>query len=68
MSQLPVNKKQILDALDPFARLERISHDLNLPDDTPIRDFAPGVWPTRKDLKELYSIANLLSWTNDHRK
>lgn len=36
-------------ALDPFARLARLNAPLNLPPDKPVRDFAPGAWPTLAD-------------------
>lgn len=38
-------------AMDPFARLARLNRDLNLPDDKPVREFAPGIWPTMFDCR-----------------
>ena len=42
---------EMIAALDPFARVARIMHDLNLPDDEPLRDCAPGIWPTIGDCR-----------------
>jgi hypothetical protein len=67
MSQ-SISKKQILDVMDPFARVERINRDLNISDDTPLIDVLPGVWPTYGDIKKLYAVANLMGWTSDYRK
>jgi hypothetical protein len=42
---------ELLAALDPFKRLADIMQTLGLPDDTPVRECAPGVWPTLGDCR-----------------
>lgn len=41
------------DAIEVFLRLYRMMQPLGLSDETPMRDFVPGVWPTYGDLRNL---------------
>jgi hypothetical protein len=41
-------------ALQPFLRLYRVQAPLNPPDERPLRDYCPGVWPTMGHLRRLY--------------
>ena len=45
-------------ALDPFARLARIMDALThrLSDDTPLREIAPGIWPTLGDCRKANDV------------
>jgi hypothetical protein len=50
--------EELVDALDPFARVVRINDaaDMNSPDDKPCRDFFPGIWPTLGDCRRAAAI------------
>lgn len=50
-AELLKEMKTLRRALDPFARLARLNRDMNVPDDEPVREFAPGIWPTMKDCR-----------------
>ncbi len=40
-------------AIQTFQRLERVIAPLNIPDERPLRDMLPGVWPTWGEFKRL---------------
>jgi hypothetical protein len=67
MSQ-SIPKNPILNVMDTFARAYSINKDLNISDETPLRDILPGVWPTFGELRELYIVASLMGWTTNYTK
>lgn len=47
------NRKQLMAALEPFARAYLVVRDVNdgRSEHSPARDLLPGIWPTWGDLK-----------------
>jgi hypothetical protein len=52
--------EELARALDVFSRLCAIMDPLDLSDQKPVREFAPGVWPTMKDCR--IARAALAKW------
>lgn len=50
--------RKLLKATDTFERVYLINAPLNPPDDRPVRDYTPGVWPTMGELRALLEAAN----------
>ena len=49
------NKRSDLDeAVQPFVSLYKLNEPLNLPDDKPLIEILPVIWPTWGELKRLY--------------
>lgn len=60
MTKLNELKALMADALDPFSRVAAIMEPLNLPDEKPLRDCAPGVWPTLGDCRNARTALAIL--------
>lgn len=60
MTKLNELKVLMADALDPFSRVAAIMEPLNLPDEKPLRDCAPGVWPTLGDCRNARTALAIL--------
>lgn len=44
--------ERLAKALEPFARVYKIVEPLDLPDDKPMCEFVPAIWPTLKACRE----------------
>lgn len=64
-----VHRKELLAALDPFARVMIINELMpsefkaSTQDEESLRDLLPGSWPTVGDLRRLYAFALKHGWT-----
>lgn len=45
--------REIRAAAKPFSGVLSMNEPLNLPDEMPLRDMLPGVWPTVGELRKL---------------
>jgi hypothetical protein len=57
--------KELLSAVDPFARLVRLHEGLNVPDELPLSRIVPGVWPSVGELRRLVIAVQRLSGSPD---
>lgn len=57
-------KKDLMEFCDPFARAANIIDALprRLPEDTPLREVLPGIWPTVGDIRRLRDEMKQLGW------
>lgn len=61
-------RSKLFDTCDPFARAANIIDAACRPDNTPLRNVLPGIWPTVGDLRKLRDAMVALGWTNKYNR
>lgn len=62
------NEKALMRAADRIARVANVVEPLGLADETPLRDVAPGAWPTLGDVIALRDAMIKAGWDFDNQR
>lgn len=65
MSKMDPKVRAILKAADSVIRVALITRDFGYPDEQPLREVVPGIWPTIGDVRRLHEAAIALGWNSD---